>query len=444
MTCKFYQMSPETRIIFLQDQGLIDVETAQSLRLSLSSSALPVDIADSLIENQIGQFALPLGLVRNLSVNGKKYQVPLAVEEPSVVAAANNGARIANMSGGVTASSMPHRVKAEIIFRDIASDGANSNPGAASSSDYGEVMNLDSAIRTLAEHMDDIYTIAEKSHPSIVKRGGGLRDVTFEPIGDFLKIVLSIDPQAAMGANIVNTIAEAVAGAISEWLDATPLVAILTNASESLTVAQVSLDVSTLATSTFTGIEIAQRIAALSDLACVDVDRAVTHNKGIMNGIASAVLASGNDARAVEAGVHAFASQTGQYMPLSRWRVDRKKNTLEGRIELPLQVGVMGGAMSSLPMARVVSRIGEYGVESTDTLRNVLASLGLVQNLAALRALAGPGIQAGHMKLHARSLAISAGAHGEEIAQVAQALSKLDKNLENAQRELDRIRTEHE
>ena len=242
-----------------------------------------------------------------------------------------------------------------------------------------------------------------------------------------------------MGANIVNTICEAVAAAAEGWTGCRALTAILSNnvPAASAASARVEVQPHTLATRSCSGELIARRIAELSALARIDADRAVTHNKGIMNGISAAVLASGNDTRAVEAGAHAFAARTGRYMPLSEWALNSKGN-LCGEIRIPLQVGIIGGAAGALPMARLAKRIGDY--PSVQEFQCVLASLGLVQNLAALRALVGPGIQQGHMALHANALAMAAGAQGSEIEQVSRILQGRDKNLEAAAEILADIR----
>ena len=242
-----------------------------------------------------------------------------------------------------------------------------------------------------------------------------------------------------MGANIVNTICEAVAAAAEGWTGCRALTAILSNnvPAASTATARVEVQPHTLATRSYGGELIARRIAELSALARTDTDRAVTHNKGIMNGISAAVLASGNDTRAVEAGAHAFAARTGRYMPLSEWALNSKGN-LCGEIRIPLQVGIIGGAAGALPMARLAKRIGGY--PSVQEFQCVLASLGLVQNLAALCALVGPGIQQGHMALHANALAMAAGAQGSEIEQVSRILQGRDKNLEAAAEILADIR----
>lgn len=407
---KFYELTTGERLQQLVAEGSLSPEDAALLQ---QATALPDDVASHLSENQIGQFSLPLGVVRDLPVNGIMRQVAMATEEPSVVAAASNGARIAGLNGGVKATAAPHRVVAEVVFDDLS--------------------DLTAAQGVLKAHEAELFQVAQAAHPSIVKRGGGLKQVTTTVVDRFLKLRLLIDPSQAMGANISNTIAEAVAAAAGVWLDQPSLVAILTNASAQLTTATVSLDPATLATKHEAGAVIAQRIAALSDLAQVDPERAATHNKGIMNGIDAAVLATGNDTRAVAAAVSAYS----QGRPLSTWTL--VDGQLLGKISLPLPVGVVGGAISALPLAAVTLRLG--GFQTVAVLQEALAALGLVQNLAALRALAGPGIQAGHMALQANALAMAAGAQGEEITQVAAALQGERKELAVAKQLLTQLRT---
>lgn len=489
---KFYRLSPQGRLQVLMQEGVITAEDMQEIA---GFTGLDADAARNLIENQIGQFALPMGIVRDLEVNGKMYQVPVVTEEPSVVAAASNGARIARASGGVTAQAGSHCVTGEIIFS--CGSGANSCGAAGDTCGGIEAARI---ARILETHSDDIRTVANAAHPSIVGYGGGLLSHKVEilsggvPAGSsspmpkegesagreglagredpggslngsrpgsscrpsgcnsckpydcsscrpegFVKLSLIIDPCDAMGANIVNTICEAVAAAAEGWTGCRTLTAILSNnvPAASAAAARVEVQPHTLATRSCSGELIARRIAELSALARIDADRAVTHNKGIMNGISAAVLASGNDTRAVEAGAHAFAARTGRYMPLSEWALNSKGN-LCGEIRIPLQVGIIGGAAGALPMARLAKRIGGY--PSVQEFQCVLASLGLVQNLAALCALVGPGIQQGHMALHANALAMAAGAQGSEIEQVSRILQGRDKNLEAAAEILADIR----
>ncbi|KRO16139.1 hydroxymethylglutaryl-CoA reductase, degradative [Lacticaseibacillus saniviri] len=414
---KFYELTPQERLAVLVDAGQLDQADADAYA---TQAALPEAVAEHLIENQIGQFSLPLGVLRDLPVNDALYQVPMVTEEPSVIAAANNGARIARLNGGITVTTMPHRVTGEVVFDGLA--------------------DLAGAKAMILAREPELFAVAEQAHPSIVRRGGGLKTIEVVIIADrWLKLQLAVDPQAAMGANIVNTIAEAIGHHVGQWLNQMPLVAILANHSTALTTATVQLDPATLATAHQSGEMVAERIAAISALAEVDIDRTVTHNKGIMNGMTAAVLASGNDTRAVEAAVHAHASHTGRYLPLATWQL--RDHQLVGTISLPLPVGIVGGAMNALPLVQVNQRLAH--ITSVETLQALIASVGLVQNLAALRALVGPGIQAGHMALQASALAMAAGATGAEIKLLTDALQSQDKTLANAKQLLNELRDQH-
>lgn len=397
---KFYQLSPAERLAVLVREGSLSETDATSLA---ACAPIPADQAASLIENQIGQFPLPIGVVRDLVVNGKTYQVPVVTEEPSVVAAASNGARISGLNGGVQAVTMPHLLAGEIVF-----DG---------------VYDLPAAVDQVQARRAELLQVAASAHPSIVARGGGIKTIKAQAVaGRWLKVAVQVDPQAAMGANIVNTILEALGQTMGGWFKTAPLSAILTNQSRQVTIARVDLAVHTLATQGDNGAAIAERIAALSDFAEADPARAVTANKGVMNGVTGAVLASGNDTRAVEAACHAFAARGETYQPLTTWTLAGTQ--LSGELTLPLPVGTVGGAVAALPAAQLNQRLAGYA--DVATMQQVIAAVGLVQNLAAMRALVGPGIQAGHMALQAHALAIAAGATGAEIAALAPQLHGVD------------------
>ena len=412
---KFYELTPSQRLAVLVETGEL---TAQEADQYAHDWMVPQDVAEALTENQISQFALPLGVLRDLPVNGQQFLVPMATEEPSVIAAANNGARIARLNGGVRVVTPEHLVTGEVVF--------------------DHVTDVDFAKAQIYARQPEIYAAAQIAKPSIVARGGGLKRLKLEVLNHrFLKLSLIVDPKAAMGANIVNTIAEAVGHLVGTWLKQVPLVSVLSNAGAEPTSAEVMLDPKTLATAGEDGETIANRIAAVSDLAQVDLDRATTHNKGIMNGITAVALASGNDTRALEVAAHAFAAKSGHYAPLSRWQI-QPDGQLYGQLQLPLVVGTVGGAISALPLARLNQQVAQ--IHEPQTLRAILAATGLVQNLAALRALVGPGIQAGHMALQANALAIAAGATGEEIALVVQALQTQPKDLATATALLQKLR----
>lgn len=427
----FRELSVENRIKTLQNEGAINESEATFLLKQLSESSdttIPADVANHMIEHQIGKYTLPVGVVRGLIVNGEDRDVLVATEEPSVIAAACNGARIAaesGIEGGIVANSPQYGIIAHspqyVTTAQIAFEDADGSVAAR----------LSEIVEDCAK-VEELLRVANESHPSMSKRGGGARKCRVSALHGFAKLEIDVDTCDAMGANTVNTMGEAVKAQLESWLGVEALVAILTNTSRVATTAEVRIPVEALASRRLEeakredeGKRLARRIVALSALAASDPERAATHNKGILNGIAGAALASGNDTRALEAAAHAWAARSGRYLPLSTWNTEslNKQTILHGRIEIPLQIGIVGGSISSLPMAKLALKIGKY--KNANDFRNTLAALGLVQNLAALRALAGPGIQAGHMSLQASNLAIAAGAKGEEIEAIAKNLLQL-------------------
>lgn len=427
----FRELSVENRIKTLKNDGAINESEATFLLKQLSESSdttIPADVANHMIEHQIGKYTLPVGVVRGLIVNGEARDVLVATEEPSVIAAACNGARIAaesGIEGGIVANSPQYGIIAHspqyVTTAQIAFEDADGSVAAR----------LREIVEDCAK-VEELLRVANESHPSMSKRGGGARKCRALALHGFAKLEIDVDTCDAMGANTVNTMGEAVKTQLESWLGVEALVAILTNTSRVATTAEVRIPVEALASRRLEeakregeGKRLARRIAALSALAASDPERAATHNKGILNGIAGAALASGNDTRALEAAAHAWAARSGRYLPLSTWNTESLNNQtiLHGRIEIPLQIGIVGGSISSLPMAKLAIKIGKY--KNANDFRNTLAALGLVQNLAALRALAGPGIQAGHMALQASNLAIAAGAKGEEIEKIAKNLLQL-------------------
>ncbi len=445
----FRELSVENRIKTLQNEGAINESEATFLLKQLSESSdatIPADVANHMIEHQIGKYTLPVGVVRGLIVNGEARDVLVATEEPSVIAAACNGARIAaesGIEGGIVANSpqygiVAHSPKYGIIAHSPQYGIVANSPKyvttaqiAFEDADGSVAARLSEIVEDCAK-VEDLLRVANESHPSMSKRGGGARKCRVSALHGFAKLEIDVDTCDAMGANTVNTMGEAVKAQLESWLGVEALVAILTNTSRVATTAEVRIPVEALASRRLEDYEreregkrLARRIAALSALAASDPERAATHNKGILNGIAGAALASGNDTRALEAAAHAWAARSGRYLPLSTWNTEslNKQTILHGRIEIPLQIGIVGGSISSLPMAKLALKIGKY--KNANDFRNTLAALGLVQNLAALRALAGPGIQAGHMSLQASNLAIAAGAKGEEIEAIAKNLLQL-------------------
>lgn len=361
-------------------------------RLAASAGA-DGDLADNLSENVIGVMAVPLGVATNLIVDGRDVLVPMATEESSVIAAVCNGALACRDTGGVTTEADPPEMIAQIQITGLADIAA--------------------AQAALAAREGEIGALCDACDPKLVDLGGGFRQIELRPIGDMLILHLVIDVRDAMGANAVNTMAEALAPRIETWTGGKVGLRILSNLADRRKVTARAVWPRDLL-----GAEIVNGILAAHAFASADPYRAATHNKGIMNGVSAVALATGNDTRALEAGAHAFAAQGG-YGPLSRWALTAAGD-LEGRLEMPLAVGIIGGATKAHPTARTCLKI--MGVESAGRLARVIAAVGLVQNFSALRALAGEGIQRGHMGLHARNIAIAAGAAGDQITRVADAM----------------------
>ncbi len=409
MKKKFYQMSPAERLDFLD----LKSETRQILE----ETVLDVALADNLIENQISEFELPMGLAQNFVINGKKYLVPMVTEEPSVIAAASNGAKIAGNFQTVLSERL---MRGQIVFYDVEQ--------------------ADHIMQTIEENQAGIFRAAKEAYPSIFKRGGGLRQVSsraFEAEG-FVSVDFKVDVKDAMGANIVNAILEGVANLFRTWFpEQKILFSILSNyATESLVKVNCEIPVERLSKEN-NGQEVAEKIQAASRFSKVDPYRAATHNKGIMNGINAVVLATGNDTRAVASGIHAYASKEGSYQGLAEWYV--KDGLLFGSLELPLPVATVGGAVKVLPKAQAALELLE--ITEAKELAQVMAAVGLAQNLAALRALVSEGIQQGHMSLQVRALAMTVGAKDEEITILSEKLRQEKvMNQERAEKLLREIR----
>jgi hydroxymethylglutaryl-CoA reductase len=409
----FYRHSPADRRKLLV--SALALPDSAGDYLAKNSSKL----GDELVENYLTDYSLPEGVALGLLVNGHHYTVPMAIEEPSVIAAASNGAQRVARSGGFTAPAQQRRLVGQVVL--------------------DKVRDREQTIQWLKDHYQKILAVANAAHPSMQRRGGGAKEIAIRTPGYFISVDLSIDVCQAMGANSVNTMAEAV----GRYLTAHGyhvIVAILSNlATQSLQHAECAVDFANLATPQMPGRQVAQRIVELSDLAQADPYRAVTHNKGIMNGIDAVMVASGNDWRAIESGIHAYAARSGQYRGLSTWQIVNGK--LHGEITLPLPVGVVGGSIGLNKMTRLNYQISK--VESAEELAAVTASVGLAQNLAAIRALATTGIQAGHMKLQYRSLAVSVGASPAEVPELVARLTK-QKHVDRAaaRTALDELRKE--
>ena len=413
----FAKLSPTERIEALLKEGLLTWDEAQILK---EQKGLPLSIADQLTENVLSTFDLPFSLAPYFLINGRDYVLPMVTEEPSVVAAASFAAKLIQRSGGFTTQVHQRQMIGEIALTDVE--------------------DMEVASRRILEDKETLLQLANEAYPSIVKRGGGARDLWVENKGDFLIVYLAVDPKEAMGANMLNTMLEALTDRIQELSAGQALMAILSNlATRSLVSARCAIDFKALSRNPEEAIEIAHRMELASQLAQVDPYRAATHNKGIFNGIDALVLATGNDWRAIEAGAHAYAAQSGSYKGLSHWTSQPKEKKLYGEITLPMPVATKGGSIGLNPTVQVSHRL--LGEPSAIELAGIIASLGLAQNFAALKALVTTGIQAGHMKLQARSLALLAGAKEEEVPRlVSQLLENKPFNLEKAQTLLQELR----
>jgi hydroxymethylglutaryl-CoA reductase len=429
----FYKLPLEARRQLLTAQLGLDAA-------ALSASLLDEDTADHMVENVVGVHGLPLGIGLNFQVNGVDYMVPMCVEEPSVIAAASNAARMVRAGGGfIAAADEP------IMIAQVQLDGVRDTVAAT------HAIDADAAA---------ILRLADAVHPSLIARGGGARGLEVRTLlpsttgaPGMLVVHLLVDVRDAMGANLVNTIAEAVGPRLAELADADVGLRILSNLADRRCV-RVACRVPAryLGTNAQDGRAVRDGIVAASRFAELDPYRAATHNKGIMNGVDAVVIATGNDWRSVEAGAHAFAATKGEhggYGPLATWRVapDNADGSgdLVGRIELPMAVGSVGGALRVHPGARLGLAI--LGVARATELGMIIAAVGMASNLAALRALASEGIQKGHMSLHARSLALSVcaerGVAGELVDRVAEEMSRQGAvRADVAQRILERLRTQ--
>lgn len=413
----FAKLSPTERIEALLKEGLLTWDEAQILK---EQQGLPLSIADQLTENVLSTFDLPFSLAPYFLINGQDYVLPMVTEEPSVVAAASYAARIIQRSGGFTTQVHQRQMIGEIALTDVR--------------------DVEMASKRILEDKETLLQLANEAYPSIVKRGGGARDLWIENKGNFLIVYLAVDPKEAMGANMLNTMLEALTEPIQELSGGQVLMAILSNlATRSLVSASCAIDFKALSRDPEEATAIAHRMELASQLAQVDPYRAATHNKGIFNGIDALVLATGNDWRAIEAGAHAYAAQSGPYKGLSHWKSQPEEKKLYGEITLPMPVATKGGSIGLNPTVHVSHQL--LGEPTAVELAGIIASLGLAQNFAALKALVTTGIQAGHMKLQARSLALLAGAKEEEVPRlVSQLLENKPFNLEKAQTLLQELR----
>ncbi len=399
----FYRLTIRQRIDRLEQHGLLSAADAEALRDGCHV-LLPA-AADKIIENVIGVFGLPFAIVPNFVVNGTGRLAPMVVEEPSIVAGLSFAAALARKSGGFDARCDESLLAGQVHVTDIA--------------------DIETAARRIGAAADELLAAANAVHPRLGKRGGGVRDLEVRrlslPGGDAaLAVHLLVDTRDAMGANLVNTICEALAPRIAAISGGKVAMRILSNlADRSIVTARVSYPAERLAADDLDGEAVRDAIVMTSDIAAADPYRAATHNKGIMNGIDAVAIATGNDWRAIEAGAHAYASIDGQYQPLSRWSAGAA-GELVGEIRVPLKVGTVGGTLAANPAAALGLRIA--GVESAVELAQLMAAVGLAQNFAALRALATSGIQKGHMRLHARSLVAATGIGGDRFEEAVEKL----------------------
>ena len=382
---------------------------------AIDPGSLDLDAADNLVENVIGTLQLPLAVATNFRINGVDYLVPMAVEEASVVAAASNAAKMIRSGGGFVARCDPAWMIAQVqLLRGVIAGDTDTTPDAST------------AAATIKAASAELLALADQSHPRLLARGGGARELEVRILApDMLVVHAIVDCQDAMGANLLNTIAEALAPRLQALTQWTPGLRILSNlADRRCSHVTCRVAPAALATKGWPGEAVAAGIANASRFAELDPYRAATHNKGVMNGVDAVVLATGNDWRAMEAGAHAYAARTGVYRPLATWKVG-PDGCLEGAISIPTAVGTVGGATKVHPAARLALELLSVQAgtgSSSTTLGQIIAAAGLAANLAALRALATEGIQRGHMALHARSVAIGAGAVGPEIERLVQAL----------------------
>jgi len=367
----FYKLSPKERLdAIVEFSGLSEED-----RKVLEKSFLTVEQADKMIENAVGSLPVPLGFAANFLINGKDYLVPMATEEPSVIAAASNAAKICRVKGGVKSETT-----SPIMIGQIHLSG---------------VSNQDEAERKILSEKERIIETCNSCDSTLVRLGGGAKDLEIRKLEKTIVVHLLVDCRDAMGANAVNTMAEKIAPVLEELSGGKAVLRILSNlAVHRLVKSSAVFDKEELG-----GEDVVDAIVEISEIAKTDIYRASTHNKGVMNGISALVLATGNDTRAVEAGVHSYAGRGKSYLPVTSFRKN-SEGDLVGELEIPMAVGIVGGATKNHPIAR--ANLNVLGVSSASELAEIIGAVGLCQNLAALKALASEGIQKGHMKLHSK------------------------------------------
>ncbi len=409
-----YKLTPQERLKLVKDFAKLTDEEVQILS---AGGALRIEDADRMVENVIGTMPLPLGVAVNFLINGKDYLIPMAIEEPSVIAAASNAAKMARQTGGFTATSTEPIMRGQIQVLNIP------DPHGARI--------------TILKSKEEILKEANACDPVLVSLGGGAKDLEVKVlntlVGQMMIVEILVDCGDAMGANAVNTMAEAIAPSIERLTGGRVCLRIISNLADRRLARAKTL----ISKEVVGGENVVDGIVQAYAFAAADPYRCATHNKGIMNGISAVILATGNDNRAIEAGAHTYATRTGRYQPLTVWEKNGDGN-LVGTIEVPVAVGTVGGLTKAHPVARVNLKI--LGVESARELGEVLASIGLAQNFAALRALAAEGIQRGHMTLHAKNIAAQVGATGDLVELVAaQMISEKTIRMDRAKQILDEI-----
>ena len=411
----FHKLSIDGRLRIVKEFASLTLDEVRTLRNGIP---LPLELADRMIENVIGVLGIPLGVATNFLINGRNYLIPMAIEEPSVVAAASNAAKMLRAGGGIKSLSTESLMISQVQIVNVPSPHT--------------------AMFTILERKQELIDVANSTNPLLIKLGGGVRDVEVRILksltGPMVIVHLIVDVKDAMGANTVNTMAEAIAPTLERWTGGKVCLRIISNLADRRLVKVLGR----VPKEVIGGEEVVEGIINAWAFAAADPYRAATHNKGIMNGVVAVALATGQDTRALEAGAHAYASRTGKYSPLSVWEKDREGD-LVGYLEMPMAVGIVGGAVKVNPVAKISLKI--LNVSTARELAEVMGAVGLAQNLAALRALATEGIQKGHMKLHARQLAIAAGAEGEEIDLVVKEMIRCGElRLDAAERILNEVR----
>ena len=411
---KFFEKSRKDRLDVVANFANLSKEELDTLQDN--NGGITYDQADKMVENAIGTFSLPLGIATNFKINGKDYIIPMVIEEPSVIAAASKGAKIARIKGGFEVSTDESYSIGQIQVLDV---------------------NIPSAIKQITNSADEILRLANSKSNTLSKMGKGAKEVLCKeidtPSGKMLIVELLIDVGDAMGANVTNTMCESVSTLIETITGGRSLLRILSNYStRRITKAKAVFEKEAVG-----GEEVVENIILAFEFADNDVYRAVTHNKGIMNGTIAVANAIGQDSRAIEAAANAYAAKSGRYRSLSKWSKDSDGN-LVGILEIPLSVGIVGGIVNVHPVAKICAKI--LGVSSAQELACILTATGLAQNYSAMRALATEGIQKGHMRLHARNLAAAAGAKPEQIDEIVQIMIKEKKiSLDKAKELLQQI-----